>query len=63
MNKLKTGSNNIAAKLKKWRDTHDLSQRAAAEKIGVPLPTLQGWEQGRRTPRGFALTSLIQIIR
>lgn len=39
-----------------------LSQAKFAEKIGVSVGTLRGWEQGRRTPQGPArvLLNLLQ---
>ncbi|MEI8341669.1 MAG: helix-turn-helix transcriptional regulator [Verrucomicrobiota bacterium] len=52
----------ISRQLKSWRETHDLSQREAAEKLGVSRRTLQEWEQKRCAPRGFALNALLNII-
>jgi DNA-binding transcriptional regulator YiaG len=48
--------------LKNWRRGTGLSQRDAALKLGVPKKTLQDWEQGRRTPRGLALSALLDRI-
>ena len=41
-----------------WRTRQRHSQSQAALALGVSVKTLQNWEQGRRTPRGFALTAL-----
>jgi DNA-binding transcriptional regulator YiaG len=62
MKKQTPGSNNIAARLKKWRDANELSQREAAEKLGVSQRTLQEWEQARSNPRGLALKALSDLI-
>jgi DNA-binding transcriptional regulator YiaG len=55
--------------LKDWRGVDapysrgKLSQREAADKIGVPIGTYRDWENGRHEPRGLALRVLLQIIR
>jgi putative transcriptional regulator len=48
----------MADKLKDWRSKHGLSQSQAATALGVPVRTLQEWEQGRRSPRGLAESAL-----
>ncbi|WP_420607579.1 helix-turn-helix domain-containing protein [Novosphingopyxis sp.] len=40
-----------------------LSQRDFARSIGVPIGTLQGWEQGRRRPNGPARVLLALIAK
>ena len=45
----------IANKLKIWRKNLGISQNKAAKKLGVPVRTLQNWEQGTRRPQGLAL--------
>ena len=45
-------------KLKAARAASKLSQSKMAIRLGVPVRTLQEWEQGRHEPRGFALTAL-----
>lgn len=52
----------LPAKLARWRKARGLSQSQAAPLLGVTLDTLQNWEQGRSTPRGLALTSLLQLL-
>ena len=34
------------AEIKQWRASLGLSQRAAADALGVTLPTYQAWERG-----------------
>src|SRR5713226_6310198 len=53
----------FAAALKAWRSTHKLSQSQAAERLGVPLKTLQNWEIARTKPQGFAESALLKMIR
>ena len=44
------------------RQKQGLSQSQAAKAWGIPVKTLQSWEQGKRHPRGLALSALRQII-
>jgi DNA-binding transcriptional regulator YiaG len=46
-----------------WRQTRGLSQSEAAPLLGVPVRTLQSWEQGERAPRGLALGALLQLLK
>ncbi len=52
----------ISDQLKSWRARKKLSQSEAAKHLGANLRTLQDWEQGRRTPRGFAKVALMKRI-
>ncbi len=52
----------ISTTLKLWRQRKNLSQSEAAKRLGANLRTLQDWEQGRRTPRGFAKAALLKLI-
>jgi transcriptional regulator with XRE-family HTH domain len=52
----------IATEIKAARAKLGLSQSQAAKVWDVNLITLQSWEQGIRTPRGFALKMLQQIL-
>lgn len=54
---------NWAAFIKLLRETLQQSQQGFAELLGVPLPTLQQWEQGRREPKGPARTLLCVAAR
>ena len=40
--------------LRAWRAQHHLSQSHAAAVLGIPVRTLQGYEQEQRQPRGLA---------
>ena len=40
------------------REAQGLTQTAFAAALGVPVKTLQNWEQGRRRPEGAAVTLL-----
>jgi transcriptional regulator with XRE-family HTH domain len=40
----------VAELLKAWRTTASLTQKVAAEKLGVSLRTYQAWEIGRGMP-------------
>jgi DNA-binding transcriptional regulator YiaG len=41
--------------LQAWRKREGLSQSQAAKAIGIPIDTLQNWEQGRYEPKGTFL--------
>lgn len=51
-------SEELATKLKAARERLNLSQSQASKAWGIPLKTLQSWEQDNSTPRGFALKVL-----
>ncbi len=44
--------------LRRWRKAAALSQSAAALHLGVPLKTLQSWEQGDREPKPMTIEAL-----
>ena len=47
--------------VKAWRKTTHLTQRSAADAIGVSIRTLQSWEQGRRVPLwGWKLMAYVE---
>lgn len=46
-----------------WCDTNGLTQRAFAEKIGVPLRTFEDWASGRRTPAEFVQKSVLDKVK
>ena len=52
----------LATEIKEARAKLGLSQSQAAKAWGIPLATLQGWEQEYRQPRGLAMTKLREII-
>ena len=45
------------------REKTGLSQTRFAALLGVPVRTLQDWEQGRRAPSGAARTLLLIVYR
>jgi DNA-binding transcriptional regulator YiaG len=49
--------------LKKWREAKGLTKADAARTLGIPYRTLQDWELGNRTPRGFALRAIIGRLK
>jgi predicted transcriptional regulator len=61
----------LADELRAWRARQrggagiagGLSQSEAAHRLHVELKTLQNWEQGRRTPRGYALRAILARIK
>lgn len=53
----------FALTLKSARARSKLSQSKFAKQLGVPLGTLQGWEQGRREPQGLSLKFIIQQLQ
>lgn len=52
----------IARKLTLWRQHQGWTQVEAASFLGCPVQTYIQWEHGRRTPRGFALTALLERL-
>jgi transcriptional regulator with XRE-family HTH domain len=48
--------------LKEARERKGLSQSALAEKAGLPLRSLQNWEQGRRVPRLPEVVKLAKAV-
>jgi DNA-binding transcriptional regulator YiaG len=52
----------LSKQLKQWRERLKISQAEASSKLGVPVRTYQQWEQGRQSPRGLALTVIVEKI-
>lgn len=46
--------------LQAWRQSEGLSQKAAAERLDVPLPTLLQWLHGDRRPGPKHLAKLMK---
>lgn len=51
-----------AKQIKRLRAKHGLLQKHLADKCGVSVRTVQGWEQGKR-PNGSALLLLTQLAK
>ena len=47
--------------LRQWRETHNLSQPAAAKKIGVHRETWSRWENGTRMATRRHLKALMKL--
>lgn len=52
----------FARTLKEWRADKGFSQRDAADHLGISKRTLENWEQGRATPRGYAVVALMKLL-
>lgn len=55
-------SKELADKLKKARNKLGLSQTQASQKWGIPHRTLVSWENDQRTPTGFSLQQLTNML-
>lgn len=55
-------SQELRNKLKEAREKTGLSQSQAAKAWGIPLRTLISWENNQRTPQGFALKSIMELL-
>ncbi len=51
-------SKELANKLRSARAKLEFTQKALAERLGVPTRTLIAWENDQYTPRGLALEAL-----
>ena len=56
-----TVSDNIAAELKKLRQTRGWSQEDLARKIGVSFATVNRWENGKTKPSRLAQEKVKQV--
>jgi DNA-binding XRE family transcriptional regulator len=45
-----------------WRSESCFSQKDAAKVLNIPFNTYISWEQGKRKPKGTALTGLIAML-
>lgn len=52
----------ISANVKNFRKKAGLSQMDLAEKTGLSIATIQGYEQGRYNPKINALTKLCVVL-
>ena len=52
----------FSEQLGEWRRRHNLTQRAGAEFIGIPLRTFEDYEASRRTPDAFKQKALIKRL-
>lgn len=49
--------------LKRWRENKGVTKAEAARQLKIPYRTLQDWELGNRTPRGFALRAIMDRLK
>jgi transcriptional regulator with XRE-family HTH domain len=49
--------------LKRARERAGLTQQALAERTGLPLRSIQNWEQGHRVPRVGVLLTLARALK
>jgi transcriptional regulator with XRE-family HTH domain len=49
--------------LKELRTKANLTQKQAAELLGVPFRTYQDWEYGKRTPPKYVLKMVIDKLK
>lgn len=49
--------------IKELRDKMGLSQSKFADYIGIPVRTLQTWEQGSRTPPEYVMGLIERVMR
>jgi transcriptional regulator with XRE-family HTH domain len=52
----------FGAMLKEAREKAGLTQESLAEKTGLPLRSIQNWEQGHRTPKVHALAGIARAL-
>ena len=52
----------LSTEISDARKKAGLTQEQAATQWGIPLSTLRHYEQGKREPRGLALTALRSIL-
>jgi transcriptional regulator with XRE-family HTH domain len=48
--------------LKTMREKAGLSQSQLAERAGIPVQSIQNWEQGHRVPRSAVLLTLARAV-
>lgn len=52
----------FSTELVRLRKAAGLSQSQAAARLGVPVRTLQKWEQGEREPTEFVMGNVCQLV-
>jgi DNA-binding XRE family transcriptional regulator len=52
----------MAARIQQLRAAAGLTQAALALAVGVPITTVQAWEQARRVPRLQAAVKLARVL-
>ena len=52
-----------AEHIKAARAARGWTQAKTSEVTGIPLPTLEAWERGTRTPKPYSLPGILEHIR
>ncbi len=52
----------FAKKMKAWRTRENLTQEAAAERLGTVIHNIRNWEQARQMPQGVAAAMILKVI-
>ena len=52
----------FGVRLRELREREGLSQSGLAERVGIPIDSIQNWEQGRTRPRIEALGKLARAL-
>lgn len=52
----------FASRLQELRSERGLTRMALARRLGVSIPTLWGWESGKRKPRAHNMTALADAL-
>jgi transcriptional regulator with XRE-family HTH domain len=56
-------ANSAGTELKRRREAAQLSQQAFAERLGVSLPSVSGWERGKNIPRRQMAARIDKTLR
>ncbi|MBR1382504.1 MAG: response regulator [Ruminococcus sp.] len=57
-----SGDNVIGAKIRKAREESGISREELSEKLGVAVPTISRWENGKRLPDVITFLKLAQLF-
>ena len=57
-----TETNDVASKIKRARKAAGLTQRQAAEDLGIPLSSYQAYEQGKVTPPYERASKILGVL-
>jgi DNA-binding transcriptional regulator YiaG len=59
----KNKTESLTKLIKEWRKKKGVTKAEAARQLNIPYRTLQDWELGNRTPRGFALRAITERLK
>lgn len=49
--------------IKEIRSLTGLSQKKFGDRYGIPIRTIQDWEEGKRIPPGYLIALLERVVR